>query len=187
MKTKISIFIILISSIAICQTATVEKSIFTVQTGIFGAWVNNETRLTNQIALKSEVGLDATVFGGEQYSKTGFIFTPVLNVEPRWYYNLNRRVSKNKTIYNNSGNYAALSLNHHPDWFVISNTDGVVVYPSFAIVPKYGLKRTIGSSNFNYEFSAGIGFQNIYREKYGYKNVNDTFLDLSFRIGYTFK
>ncbi len=189
MKKITAFFILLISNVVLSQkqTASVEKSIFTAQTGLLGVWVTNEARISNQIALQTEFGLDVAVFDGERYSKTGFLLTPVLNIEPRWYYNLNRRVSKNKNIHNNSGNYVALSLNYHPDWFVISNTSNINVYQSLAIIPKYGLKRSIGKSNFNYGFSAGIGFQNIYKEKYGYKNVTDTFLDLSLRIGYTFK
>lgn len=190
MKTKFLIYILLISNFVFAQNspnASVEKSIFTTQTGLLGVWINNETRLNNKIVLQSEVGLDFAIFGGEMDSKTRFFLTPLINAEPRWYYNLNHRISKNKTIHNNSGNYVALALNYHPDWFVISNSQNLNVYQSVAIIPKYGLKRSIGESNFNYEFSTGIGFQHIYREKYGYKDLNDSFLHLTFRIGYTFK
>lgn len=40
------------------QEFTTEKSIFSGQIGFFGAWVNNESRISNQFTLKSEIGLD---------------------------------------------------------------------------------------------------------------------------------
>ncbi len=43
--------------------------------------------------------------------------TPVITAEPRWYYNLNKRVSKSKNIEGNSGNFISLKTSYHPDWF----------------------------------------------------------------------
>ncbi|MGQ3085955.1 MAG: hypothetical protein ACT6RA_02290, partial [Flavobacterium sp.] len=40
---------------------TVERSIFTIQTGTVGVWVSNEMRLADKFALRTEAGLDLWV------------------------------------------------------------------------------------------------------------------------------
>jgi hypothetical protein len=35
----------------------VEKT-FSIQTGLAGIWINNETKLSNSIALRSEIGIE---------------------------------------------------------------------------------------------------------------------------------
>lgn len=73
--------------------ASVEKSLFGVQTGLFGIWGFHEARLSNRIALRSELGLDAG-FLFSKYHGNGFVLTPVISVEPRWYYNIQKREGK---------------------------------------------------------------------------------------------
>ena len=68
------------------QTASVEKSTYGIQTGLLGIWDHNEMKLTNQIALRTELGMNAGIFGGDFYPKTGFLMTPVITAEPRWYF-----------------------------------------------------------------------------------------------------
>lgn len=77
--------------------ASVEKSIFGIETGIFGIWAHNEFRLTNTLALRTELGYDAGIFGGAFYQKTGFIMAPVITLEPRFYYNLSK-IQNQKTL-----------------------------------------------------------------------------------------
>jgi hypothetical protein len=36
----------------------VEKTFFSIQTGLAGIWINNETKLSNSIALRSEIELN---------------------------------------------------------------------------------------------------------------------------------
>ncbi len=52
------------------QTASVEKSTFGIQTGFIGIWAHNESKLSNQIALRSELGFDSGIWGGDFYDKT---------------------------------------------------------------------------------------------------------------------
>ena len=97
MKKTIWSLVVLCFSITLkSQNASVEKSVFGIQTGFLGIWVHNESKLSNQIALRSEIGFDSGIWGGDFYDKTGFLMTPVITAEPRWYYNLNTRVSKSK-------------------------------------------------------------------------------------------
>jgi hypothetical protein len=95
MKKKISTDILGLNLNAYCQTIGVEKT-FSIQTGL-GIWINNETKLSNSIALRSEIGIEHDFFC-YQYDGAGFILQPVLTLEPRYYYNLENRNSEEKNI-----------------------------------------------------------------------------------------
>jgi len=165
-------------------TASVEKSLFSVQAGVLGIWASNEVRLGNTLVLRSEIGLDGFSSVGPQ--KDVFALAPSINLEPRWYYNIAKRSRKGRNTENNSANFLGLSVKYAPDWFVIANKDNLNVYNQVYIIPKWGIRRNIGKSNFNYEFDFGIGY--AYIEQYGYeKNYSDVAVDLHARIGYTFK
>lgn len=175
-----------LSIIAKSQNASVEESTYGIQTGFLGVWVHNETKLTNAIALRSEIGLDSGIWGGDFYNQTGFLMTPVITLEPRLYYNLNKRVSKSRRIDGNSGNFIALKASFHPDWFVISNSDNIRVVSDITIVPTWGIKRTIGN-HFTYEAGIGIGYRYSYAKQAGFlENESDVAANLHLRIGYRF-
>ncbi len=163
------------------QNTSVEKSIYSIETGILGVWVNNEHRLSNEISLKSEFGMIAG-FRGCSDCETQYALAPEFTLEPRWYYNIEKRETKGKIIKNNSANFATLSFRYYPDWFVISNIPNTHIQNQITIIPKWGIKRTIFNSNFNYELGIGIG--KIY---YIDSSQWDTTADLTIRIGYTFK
>ncbi|MEP5340750.1 MAG: hypothetical protein ABJL44_00120 [Algibacter sp.] len=93
------------------QNASVEQSTYGIQTGLLGLWEHREVKLSNQIALRAEIGVNAGIWGGTFYPKTGYLLTPVITLEPRWYYNLNKRVSRSKNIDGNSGNFLTLQMN----------------------------------------------------------------------------
>ena len=151
-----------------------------------GIWAYNESKLSNKIALRSEIGFDSRVWGGAIYDKTGFLMTPVITAEPRWYYNLDRRKNKSKNINGNSGNYVALRTNYHPNWFTISNYNNVTVRNSIAVIPTWGIRRNIGK-HFNYETGVGIGYYHFFDNQVKYNRNNDIVtLNLHLRIGYRF-
>ncbi|HSD06988.1 hypothetical protein [Flavobacterium sp.] len=168
------------------QSTGVEKNIFGIQIGTFGIWGNLESRLTNSIALRSEIGIDSGIWGGNFYPETGYVLTPVLTLEPRWYYNLNTRIKKSKNISNNSGNFVSLKSSYHPNWFAVSNYDNVQIVPDLSIIPTWGIRRSIGK-NFNYEAGIGIGYRYYFAKNSGYSsNSSDAAVNLDLRIGYTF-
>ena len=139
------------------QIVEVEKSFFSIQAGFSGVWVNNETRLCNSIALRTEIGLEHDFFVGDQYNGADFIFQPVVTVEPRYYYNLERRSSNGNKTSKNSANYLSLKTSYHPDCFVLNLDDAITKTAYLSIIPTWGMKRQIGSK-FTYE--TGIGFGN---------------------------
>lgn len=183
------VIILLLSNYAFSQEkieVSVEKSIYGIQTGFLGLWINNESKLSNQISIKTELGFDAGIFGGDIYPKTGFLMTPVVLFEPRWYYNLDKRQANSKIIKNNNGNFLTMQARYNPNWFVISNYDNVDIVNQLSIIPTWGLKRNIGS-HFNYETGIGLGVRYYFAKSEGYeKNESEAALNLHFRFGYTF-
>lgn len=175
------ITILLIHHSIKAQNTGLQKSIYSIETGVLGAWINNEVRLSNKIILKSEFGMIAG-FRGCTDCETQYALTPEFTLEPRWYYNIDKRSTEGKIIKNNSSNFATVSFRYYPDWFVISNDSNASIQNQITIIPKWGIKRTIANSNFNYELGIGLG-----KRYYLDSRQWDTTADLLIRICYTFK
>lgn len=168
----------------------VEKSIFNIQTGILGLWGSNEARLGRNFALRTELGMDTYVsediFTGN--SNKIVQIRPTINIEPRWYYNFDKRALKGGNTANNGVNFLSLAVNYLPDWFKISNNQNYQISNDVLIVARWVLRRNIGKSNFNYEVGTGFGHRFRFTNRYGYSNTSyDSYLDVYTRIGYTFK
>lgn len=159
-----------------------EKSIFGVETGFLGFWVNNETRLIYNLSLKSELGLDAGFFGGVSDTKIGTVLVPIVTLEPRYYYNIDKRARNNKITSNNSANFIALNLKYQPDLFVISNNN-VDAISNISIIPKWGMRRRLGN-HFHYETGFGLGYRYFLEKTNNEKG--EAAVDLHLRIGYNF-
>ncbi|TXK33877.1 hypothetical protein FVR03_18245 [Pontibacter qinzhouensis] len=171
---------------ATAQDASVEKSIYGIQTGFLGIWAHNESRIADKFAIRSEIGFDAGLFGsGFSNNNLGYVLTPVLTVEPRWYYNIKRRDTKGRRTANNSANFLTAKINYHPDWFTISSDDRWV-HNQIAVIPTWGIRRVIGK-HFTYETAIGLGYRYTFRKSYGFStNLGEAAFDLDLRIGYTF-
>lgn len=186
MKNSIILTVIMFLTLHISgQEANINKQLFNVQAGFPGSWLNCEFRIAGTVALRGEFGL-AYHFTKDLYDKTVYIFVPTISVEPRWYYNVKRRVMKGKQTDNNSGNFLTLYVRHVPNWFVISNRDIGKVVPDIAFIPTWGLRRSIGE-HFNLEICAGIGYRYYFAKSAGYaKNKGEADLNLGLRLGYHF-
>lgn len=185
-KTLLTLTFCGLTFMAKSQDASVEKSTFGIQTGVLGVWAHKETKLSNQIALRAEIGMDAGFWSGIFHPKSGYVMFPVIRLEPRWYYNLNKRVSKSKNISGNSGNFLTLQTSYNPNWFLISNYDNIEVTDQISIIPTWGIKRNIGN-HFTYETGIGIGYRYNFGKSVGYlENIGGAALNLHFRIGYRF-
>ncbi|TXE21335.1 hypothetical protein ES731_00025 [Psychroflexus gondwanensis] len=187
MKKQTFIFIFcLFTIITKSQTASVEESTSGIQTGFLGIWLHNERRLSNQFVLRGELGFDSSISGGTFYSRSIFLMTPVLTAEPRWYYNLNKRKAKSKSIEGNSGNFLSLKTSYHPDWFVISNEENIQVVSDISFIPTWGIKRNIGT-HFTYETGIGFGYRYYFAKQSGFiANEGEIAINLHLRVGYRF-
>lgn len=175
-KTLLLAMLCGLSFIANAQEASVEKSIFGIQTGFLGVWLHNEARLSGNIALRSELGFDGGL-SASRSSSIDLILIPVLNLEPRWYYNLQKRSGASKNTEGNSGNFLSLKTSFYPDWFVISTHDHVGVANQLAIIPSWGIRRQLGS-RFNYEAGIGLGYRQLFN------GDGSAAMNLHLRIGY---
>ena len=196
MKKNLALIFLGLNLNANCQTVGVEKTFFSIQTGLAGIWINNEAKLSNSIALRSEIGIEHDFFVGDQYDVAGFILQPVLTLEPRYYYNLEKRNYRGKKTSKNSGNYLSLKTSYHPDWFVLNLDENITKTADLSIIPTWGIRRQIGS-NFTYETGLGFGYRIVYLKPNYYngssQNVDDVSKSrnqytpyLHLRIGYTF-
>ncbi|MEZ4975169.1 MAG: hypothetical protein R2802_01325 [Flavobacteriaceae bacterium] len=169
------------------QDASVEKSTFGIQTGLLGIWIHNEARLSNRVALRSELGYDAGVFGNTVYDQYGFIMVPAITLEPRWYYNINKRKNKSKRIDGNSGNFISLKSTYHPDLLVITSEKNLEFITDISIIPTWGIRRNIGS-HFNFETGIGIGYVHYFNKEnvVSLTEQSDVLVNLHARIGYRF-
>ncbi len=182
------LFLITISLHCNAQDVSVEKSIFGIQTGLIGVWVNNESRLSKQFTLRNEIGLElgAVMLGTNTNNKTVSVIAPVISTEPRWYYNLGKRFAKGKNIRNNSGNLFSFKVNYIPDWFLITNEKNINVVNQLYLIPEWGIRRVYGK-HFTFETGFGVG-PVLYFGKNSESVINKehVFVDLHLRVGYTF-
>ena len=187
-KTIFTLALCGITLIAKSQDTSVEKSTFGLQTGVLGIWVYNEAKLSNAIALRTELGFDFGIWETTYYDDfdSPFILTPVIVVEPRFYYNLKKRSDNSKRIHGNSGNFIAIKSSYHPDWFVLFNTENAPIVSDFSIIPTWGIRRHIGK-HFDFEAGLGAGFSYTFAKGAGYlKNKSEMELNMHLRIGYRF-
>lgn len=164
-----------------------EQSFTSLEVGLFGISLSNESRLSQGFTLKSSFNLGLAFWKNNSTNEVKPSLVPVLTIMPKYYYNLNRRMARNKRIKYNSANYFALEFNYRPSWFVISNIDGNLrMEENFSIIPKYGFRRNINNSKFNYELNFGLGYIN-YMNYYNKKEDNhEIFPGLEFKLAYTF-
>ena len=187
-KILLALTLCVLTLIAKSQDTSVEKSTFGIQTGVLGIWAYNEAKLSNTIALRTEVGFDFGIWETTFYDDydSPFLLTPVIVIEPRFYYNFKKRSENSKRIDGNSGNFIALKMGYHPDWFVLFNTDNAPVVSDFSIIPTWGIRRNIGE-HFNFEAGIGAGYSYTFAERAGYsKDKSEMELNMHLRIGYRF-
>ena len=171
-------------------TASVEKSIFNIQTGLVGFWGSHEARLSNTIALRTEVGFDLWYY--ETYRNSigerdkGVALVPSIALEPRWYYNIKKRANKGRHIANNSASFLTVAIEYYPDLFKIGGPDYLYVPNQISFIPKWGIRRSIAKSNFNYEAGIGLGYLLYLDKDNPYRDQSDVAVDIHVRIGYTF-
>lgn len=164
------------------QTPSVEKSVWSIETGPVGLWVSHELKLGNQFALRTEAGAEMiSITYRNDEMKTAF--APVVSIEPKWYYNLKKRLRKGHHIEKNSGNSFSIKFNYNPDVFLIGDSE-IANTNHLAILPKWGIRRVYGK-HFTFEAGFGIGPQFYIGNNPMWKE-SSLYVDGHLRIGYTF-
>jgi hypothetical protein len=174
---------------------SVENCIKGIQIGESGLVFNYEFKLTNKFALRTEAGMTLAFFSGDDNWWTGekqkgsLAALPTFTIEPRFYYNLSRRIRKGKDISRNRANYFSLFANYSGGWGAIKFDNRIDRVPDFiAVVPTWGMRRTLGEQ-FNYELGAGIGY--LHESKFDHfnhthKSEEEAILFIRARFGFDF-
>ena len=196
MKKFIVLGFVLLSFIAnaqdtqVVQKVSVEKSLNSIQVGLFSLSFQNETRLDRKITVRSEIGLatgTSIIEYPDGHNEKSFLIVPFINLEPRWYHSLDRRSSLKKNTINNSANYISLFTTFVPSRKALVNTKDFEVAPFISIIPEYGLRRSIGK-HFYWEGSVGVGYKhNFFDNSYTYNiDENQVIFDIQYKFGYIF-
>ena len=111
----------------------------------------------------------------------GFVYmiNPFLDVQEKWFYNLNRRNSKNQITENNSGNFVSLRFITRGN-SIAENVKRTSSF-DFAIGPTWGIQRKYGK-NFHLLFDVGPQY---YFDTNGNGNFWPIMLQLN--LGFDFK
>ncbi|MCH4824602.1 hypothetical protein ML462_15620 [Gramella lutea] len=81
-----------------------------------------------------------------------YIIAPFLDLQQKWFYNLNKRIGKNKTVQNNSGNFiSARFITRGPS--IADNVTRTSDF-DFAFGPTWGIQRKYGEK-FHLLFDVG--------------------------------
>lgn len=198
-KTAItlSFFFLVLQSSAQSQeneVVSVEKSIYGFQTGFLGAWLYNESRLSDEFALRSQVGFDFRIGGVREFESFGpnedFYGILHLSLEPRWYYNLEKRAKKGKTVDRNSGNFIALLASTNLESVSFTTNNRIESLDQIRFVPKWGIRRSLGN-HISYEAGFGFGYAFFLNntERTGFfpfrdERNGDFTVDIHLRIGF---
>ena len=185
-KSLILLVFVCFTRFTSAQNTAVETSTFGIQTGFLGIWLHHEGKLSDEFALRSEFGLDAGVFSENFEDGSLFIFVPALTLEPRWYYNLDKRTSKSRRTDGNSGNFISVKTTYHPDITLGNVDDDLNFISDISIIPTWGIRRNVGR-HITYEAGIGIGYVRFLEELSGsILKKNDVAVNLHLRIGYRF-
>ncbi len=177
-KTLLTLVLLGITLTTTAQNPSVEKSLFGVQAGILGIWGNYETKLTNLIALRGELGLS-----GSSFTSNERFWAPEITLEPRWYYSIKKRHKKGKSILKNTSNFVSFRTRYRPDIIVIPNSTVTNFINDISYHLLWGIRRHIGS-HFNYEAGMAIGYVDYLKDFFEYDDGLS--LELHIRIGYSF-
>jgi len=162
MKLKF-LFTLIISLIftfrSFAQDDTKVKNLHSIKLSYLSLAYNYEHAIAKQAVINSEIkfiyGFGAnTIISNSR--KSYHVLIPLIRLEPRYYYNFLKRASKEKKTINNSANYLALTVNK--SLYPIIKSHGIIVEDVFNVIPKWGLKRTIGE-HFIFETAIGLGYE----------------------------
>ncbi len=125
------------------------------------------------------------------FSDENFMFRLFLlllvTLEPRWYYNLGKRMKNSKRIDGNSGNFLSLYTSYHSDlWITFNEDDNFKPVSDVSIIPTWGIRRPLGK-HFIYELGLGAGYRYYFSKQAGFeKDRGEISFNINLRVGYDF-
>ena len=91
---------------------------------------------------------------GITYGRNGFVYiiAPFIDLQQKWFYNINKRIGKERTVDNNSGNFVSLRFLTRGN-SIAENIKRTSDF-DFAFGPTWGIQRKYGE-NFHLLFDVG--------------------------------
>lgn len=161
MRTLACIIIITITANnLLSQSGSVEDKLTNIEIGL-GIFANYEKKLTNVSTIRYELGLDYYFYGGLLWNPTRHNLTPTIQIEHRWYFNINKKHLKGKNISNNNSWFISSYIKYFPDLFVISNVKNMWKPDVFNFMSLIGYKKNM-NQHFYLEAAAGLGYSHVY-------------------------
>lgn len=144
MKKYSLICLVLIYITLLPTKAQQVESLHSIKLGIDGLQYSYEQTLGKQFTLNFEVG------GSVGFSSEKVFFTPTLQIEPRLYYNVDKRFQEGR-FSNNSAGFFCLTSGIYLNSIFDKEEES-----SFFIVPKWGFRSSL-SDHFIFEMMLGGG------------------------------
>jgi hypothetical protein len=133
--------------------------------------------LIGRIGVQSFGFRDFNLFGG----KSSFWYIiPSIDIEPRFYYGLDRRKAHGRNTAGNAGSFFALQAKNFMPFGYISESDARVDAGLTALTPMWGMRR-VWNEHWLFEFTAGYSFA------WGWKGDYLHAPHLGVRFGYSFE
>ncbi len=187
------------------QTAdtTLKDSQIELNAKLFGLGLNYEAKLGEKFTILSEIGVrTGTGSYGSRYNfADGFkVYNLEIGIEPRLYYNVQKRLNKGKSIKNNAANFWFFGLNYgfkpfnspviYQEVDVYDNglylgsfETQIEKYSLLSVTPGWGIQRKVGK-NFSLDLNLGLSLSYVSEE-----SGNDTYVfpSAGLKFGYVLK
>ncbi len=120
---------------------------------LVGFSASYEARLARRFTLNLEAGAGYSFYYGNSYfgEDFGYALAPFVAAENRYYYNLEKRERKGKSIRNNAANFLSATLRY--DMVPVAYED-LYNNPRISLRPAWGFQRSIGR-RFSFETLLG--------------------------------
>lgn len=162
-----------------------QNNLFEAGINIIGAELSYERNLSNKFSIKSSLGYNGSIYrtSGSTFNdkKNVFVLQPKIKVQPRFYYNKEKRVVKGKNTDYNSADFLSMNLEYLTSELNISNA-GFYEPEIFKVGFGWNLRRNIKDTKFIYELSTSLNY--FYNTNKLYKDDNKIGPQLNFKFGY---
>jgi hypothetical protein len=142
-----------------------------------------EYPLARRVALVGRAGLDAGAAWGSDIIHDDLVvlfIAPSIDIEPRFYYGLDRRAAHGRSTAGNAGSFLAMQMKSIMPVGYVSDSD-MTVDGVTVLTPMWGLRR-VWSGHWLFEFTAGAAFVWNWEWESGFGSTSH----LGVRFGYSF-
>ncbi len=160
------------------RTQSVSLSVIPLGAGLYYSYEQPLGRLGSIVG---RVGAEAGVAWGNNMLTGNYAWwaiAPTIDIEPRWYYGLDRRDRHGRDTSGNAGSFLAMQIKNVLPWGYISDR-GLSLTGATIVTPMWGLRR-VWADHWQFEFTAGYSFG------CGWESGFSTSPHLGVRFGYAF-